>query len=321
MTAPPKKASTLGGYLLGLVPLGAGVVLGTLCLPRAIPPEDVPVPVANGQVLAQVRAADQARAAKGPLPDDVRSLGTALRTFNAREAKQGVDPYVTPTTMNEARMAVDLVLGPLLIAKSDDALLALRASQLESFVGEMHAFERTGAVSPELEALGGAFVRRLTDVGWCHERTCAVDDDALRVMFKLAWDALVRLERPPFDPTLDEERALYAFYLRHPHAPEATRKRIDEAAGAARTPKACRALAEGEALAAEQWRLEKLKRLAQIDPDYPAAYAIGVSQYRRKNFGAAADSFRDWIDAHPDGRWTLRARNYLRASVESAAAE
>ncbi len=318
MAAPPKKGSTLGGYLLGLVPLGAGIVLGTLCLPHDAPPDDVPVPIPDVHVLAQVRAADHARAQK-PLPDDVRALGSALRTFQSREAQQGVDPYVTPTTMNEARMAIDQVLGPLLLAKNDDVLLSLRASQLEGFLAEMHAFESKGTSSPELEALGGAFVRRATDVGWCHGAACAMDDDVLRVMFKLAWDTLVRVDRlSAFEPTLDEERVLYAFYLRHPHVPESVRKRIDEAAVAARTPKACHALAEGGALAAEEWRWEKVRRIAQVDPEYPGAYAIGVTQFRRKNYPAAAESFRDWLDAHPDGAWTLRARSFLRASVERA---
>jgi TolA-binding protein len=126
---------------------------------------------------------------------------------------------------------------------------------------------------------------------------------------------MLRLERAPFEPALDEQRALYAFYLRHPHAPEAARKRIDEARSSARTAKACAALDEAERLAAELWRVDKVKKIALADPDYPRDYALGILNYRRKTFEAAAESFRDWLDKHPDGPWTLRARNYLRASL------
>jgi hypothetical protein len=304
-----------GGYALGLVPVGVALVFGTLCLPRVAPVEDVPLPVPDGRELARVRAADRALAlVPAPLPDDVRALGSAIRDFNVREGKQGVDPLVTPDTMNDARRALDGALAPL-TGRSDDQLLALRATQLEGFVAEVRAFERTGIESAELEALGGPFVHRMRDVGWCQGHTCSFDDDALRVMFKLAWNGLLRLERPPFTLTRDEERALYAFYLRHPHAAESTRKRIDQARNAARTERSCASLDEAERVAAELWRLEKVRHLAQIDPDYPAEYALGIVRYRHKEFGAAAASFRDWLEAHPDGQWTLRARNYLRASL------
>ena len=222
--------------------------------------------------------------------------------------------------MNEVRTAIEDVLAPLL-GGHDDSLLALRATQLESFVAEVHAFEKTGTESAELQALGGPFVRRMREVGWCREHACIFDDEALRTMFRLSWNGLLRLERAPFAPGLEEERALFAFYLRHPHAPEAARKRIDEARASARSAKACAALVEAEAIAADGWRIEKVKRLAQLDPEYPRDYALGVLKYRNKTYEAAAESFRDWLEAHPDGPWTLRARNYLRASLSEAALE
>ena len=142
----------------------------------------------------------------------------------------------------------------------------------------MHAFERTGTESAELHALGGPFVRRMREVGWCSEHACSFDDEALRAMFRLAWNGLLHLERPPFAPTTDEQRALYAFYLRHPHAPETPRKRIDEARASARTERACAALVEAEAIAAEGWRIEKVKRLALARSGVPGGdYALGVA--------------------------------------------
>jgi hypothetical protein len=35
-------------------------------------------------------------------------------------------------------------------------------------------------------------------------------------------------------------------------------------------------------------------------------------------FDAAARDFEFWIDAHPDGAWTMRARNQLRGAAELA---
>ena len=314
------KQAGKGGYLLGLVPALVGLVFGVLCLPHAAAPDDVPIPLARSGALAAIAAREHALATEpAPLEDDLRALGSAIRAYNALEAQQGIDPYVTPAAMNDARTVLDRVAEAVLPKNHDDGLLALRATELDSFVTEVHAFEKTGVESAELRALGGPFVRRMREVGWCVEHDCSFDDDALRAMFRLAWNGLLRLERAPFAPSLDEERALYAFYLRHPHAPEAARKRIDEARASARTARACAALVEAEAIAADSWRVEKVKRLALADPEYPRDYAVGILEYRNKRYEAAAESFRDWLDAHPDGAWTLRARNYLRASLTAAA--
>jgi hypothetical protein len=314
-----RPTSKLGGYVLGLVPLVVGVVLGLLCLPRRAPPEDVPIPAVNARLLARIEARDHALGTEPtPLPDDIRALGSAIRAFYAREAKQEVDPYVTPASMNEVRVALDNAAIPLLHGKDDEGVVALRATQLEAFVAEIHTFERTGTESAELQAIAGPFVRRMREAGWCHDHTCVFDDHALRAMFKLAWNGLLRLERPPYALALDEQRALYSFYLRHPHAAEAVRKRIDDARSSAHSAKACAALVEAEALGADQWRIERVNRLAALDPSYPRDYALGVLHYRHKDFPAAAQSFRDWLEAHPDGEWTLRARNYLRAAAWEA---
>jgi hypothetical protein len=307
--------------MLGLVPLGAAIVLGLLLLPRATPAEDIPVPIADGRVLMHVRH-DDAALANTVLPPDVRALGSALRAFNVLQAQQATDPYITTPRLNEAREAVDHALSPIMpLPNRDDLLLALRATQLQVFVTEVKAYEKTGKESAELVAVGGPFVHRMRDVGWgVGEHGLAASEDAMRVMFKAEWDGIVlHTDRAPFAPSLDEERALYAFYLRHPHAAEQTRKRIDEARVAAPTARACAALVEGEAMAAETWRLEKVKQISAIDPAYPRAYAMGVAHFRHKDYEAALESFRDWIGAHPDGPWTLRARNYIRAALSLSA--
>jgi hypothetical protein len=303
-------------YLLGLVPVGVGLVFGVLCLPRAVPPEDVPLPVPVGRVLAKIEAHDHALGTvPAPLPDDIRRLGTAIRAYHAAEAKQEIDPYVTAATMNDQRVALDDAAAPLLRGANDDDVLALRATQLEVFVAQVHEFLRTGKESDELQAVGGPFVRKMREAGWCQGHVCSFDEHALRVMYKLTWNGLLRLERPPFALALDEQRALYAFYLAHPHAGEAARDRIDHERGSARTPQACVGLAEAEALGAEAWRIERAKRIAELDPEYPRDYALAVMHFRHRDFSLAASELRDWLSAHPDGPWTLRARNYLRATL------
>jgi TolA-binding protein len=52
-----------------------------------------------------------------------------------------------------------------------------------------------------------------------------------------------------------------------------------------------------------------------LDPTYPAAYALGIAHFRRGAYPASAQAFRDWVDAHPEGPYALRAKNFLRAAL------
>jgi hypothetical protein len=141
-------------------------------------------------------------------------------------------------------------------------------------------------------------------------------------MFKQMWNALLGLEaRPELAPTLDEQRALYAFYLAHPRPPKAMRDALSTARRGARDAAACAAIDEAARGAAETWRLERIARLAAIDPAYPADYARGVASYRRGDFGASAQSFRRWLRDHPDGPLALRAQNFLRAAADAERVE
>jgi hypothetical protein len=310
-----RRTGALDSYLLGLVPLGVAMVLGLLVLPRATPADDVPIPVADGRALAHGRDVD-AQLARTTLSPEVRALGSALRAYNTLEAQQVTDPYVTPAKMADARVAIDHALALLPPDGLDGALLALRAVQSEGFLAELRTFEHKGTETPELLALGGGFVRRMGDVGWCGaDHRLAMNESVRRTMFKLEWDALLNIDHPGFPPSLDEERELFAFYIRHPHAPEGIRKRIDEARAVAPSAKACASLDEAETMAAEEWRLEKVRRIATMDPTYPAEYALGVARYRHRDYEASVQSFREWLVAHPEGPWTIRARNHLRAAL------
>ena len=298
---------------LALIPLGVALVLGALLLPRRSAPESVPLPVADRAALAVVVAGDSAlaeRARREPLPGAVRALGSAIRAFHTLEAADS-----EARELFDARRAVDTALVDVLRG-GVEPLLALRAVQLEGFLGEVRRFDATGERSPELDALAGAFVRSLTQDGWCDGHTVAPAPMVLRVMFKHMWNAFLGLEaRPELRPTLDEERALYAFYLSHAHPSKTMREAITAARRGARDARSCAALDEAERAATESWRLEHIGRLASIDPSYPADYARGVANFRRGDYGASVTAFQSWLQAHPDGPLYLRAQNFLRAAA------
>jgi len=195
------------------------------------------------------------------------------------------------------------------------ALLALRAVQLEGFLAEIRRFEATGTESDELGALAGGFVRSMKLAGWCEGHTLVPREPALRTLFKEMWNAFLGVGgRPGFAPTLDEQRAAYALYLGSPHPSPTMRGAIESARRGARDANACEGVREAERNATEQWRIERIRRLATLDPTYPSAYAQGIASYRRADYRGASLAFRTWLEAHPEGPLALRARSFLRAA-------
>ncbi len=304
---------------LALVPIGVALTLGMLLLPRSTPPDSVPLPLADSRQLARIAAADHQlaeRARSEPLPGPVRALGSALRAFHDLEA-QGAEVR----DLGRARSDVDRALVDA-STSGDDALLRLRAVQLEGFLDELRRFESTGVESPELAALGGGFVRSMRLEGWCEGHALAAPEPVRRAMFKQMWNGFLKLDsHKELATPLDELRALYAFYLARPHSPQATRDALAAARLGATDARACQAVAKSERLGIEAWRLERVRRLAAVDPAYPGAYALGVASYRHGDYGAAAEAFRVWLTDHPDGPFALRAQGYLRAAVDAERAE
>jgi hypothetical protein len=297
---------------LAAVPVGVAVLLGMLLLPRSGDADSVPLPVPDASALAREAATDRDRAAaarREPLPGPVRALGSAIREFHRLEIQRDERVVV------QARAAVDAALVEALPG-GDEPLLRLRAVQLEAFLAEVHAFERSGTESPELTELAGTFVPAMRNEGFCEDHTIVAGDAALVAMFKQMWNTFVGLhERKSFDLSLDEKRALYALYLGHAlPAPEA-REALDSARRGAHDERTCEAVDEAVTAAIESRRLERIARIATFDPAYPALYARGVANLRRRKFTLAADAFRAWLLAHPDGPWSLRARTFLRTAL------
>jgi hypothetical protein len=342
MEHSPRRRELRDAAWLSLLPLGVALVLGLLLAPRQPTPEGVPVPIADSRSLARTMRADQALAAAAraePLPGVVRALGTAIRDFHTLEAAEA-----DLRELGRARHAVDSALMDVVAPRAGlpqtpgdppyEALLRLRAVELDGFLVELRKFADTGEQSPELLALAGGFVRSMTNEGWCEGRALAPDVTVLRVMFKRMWNAFLgfdRKESPVGAPTgvaataspnalaltVDEERVLYAFYLSHPHPSRAARETIASARIAAVDARSCRALAVAEDAAIASWQLDHIGRLAMVDPSYPADYARGVARFGRGEYGASADAFRKWLADHPEGPLALRAQNYLRAAAEA----
>ncbi len=308
---------------LACIPLGVAVVLGAVLAPRDATPCAVPVPLVDYGQNALAVTLDRARAARvrqQPLLGPTRALGSAIREFHLDETR-GLEA----SAMAEVRRRVDRALVEVLGGPDAgrEQLLDLRAVELDEFVADIDRLgTQGGAMSADFAELAGNFLQSMALDGWYDGHRLVPSDDVLRVMFKEMWNTFLGLEqRPDLAPTLDEERLLYAFYLRHPHASRAMR---DAFAASRRGPPDAghrTAIDRAERAAVEAWRTERIGRLASLDPAYPADFARGISRFRAGAFDAAASSFRAWLRDHPDGPWTLRARNYLQAAERAAASD
>lgn len=307
------------GRWLAAVPVLACVAFAAFLAPRPAPPDVVPVPEVDGVALRREITRDSALAAgarSAPLPSQVREFGSLIRDWNKLES-DGADA----SRISESRGALDRLL-PTLLASGVEPLRALRAVQLEAFLAEVRRFETTGAISAELQALGGPFIERMRAVGWIRGRHVLLTEEERRVAYKSTWNGIAGVEkRADFAVTLDETRVLYGLYFRLPHAPEPQIRAFDAARKGAKDRAACDAIAAGERLSAENWRLDRIQRFANLDPSYPVAFAKGVAQFRMRKFLASADSFENHLRERPSGPYALKARNFQRAAVAASREE
>lgn len=297
---------------------GTAVLIG---VPRAVPPDDLPEPTPSAAGLAEVIRADEERALSllppppgsrddAPRPartldHDVRALGDAVRAFGHAES-EGDGPGLEKARGRATTAAAAA------ITRSPDEVLVLRAYQTHEFLRGMRELERTGEAPPDLLELAGTFPRSIEAYRWYDRpaRRLLPDEAALRAMYKKRWNELTGLTGTTFALSLDEERALLRFLIAHPAVAYPTLP--PDAA-----PAAARARALADSVAANEKRLSKIRELARLDPAYPAAFAEGVVLFRLGRFEQSAIAFERHLAAHPDGPWTLRARNHLKAALEA----
>ena len=170
--------------------------------------------------------------------------------------------------------------------------------QLEAFLTEVERFEATGKSTRGARGARGPLPRS-HDRGGLGTRAARslLDDAARRAAYKLVWNAQLGADRlPRLALDLDEQRALYTFYLTHPHAPEAQRLAYEAMRRRATTRSDCEKAIAEEHLDMEQWRIDKIRRLGEIDPTYPTGYALGVAYYRAGRYDLSIESFRAWVE-------------------------
>lgn len=304
------------GRWLAIIPLSIGLVFLLFMLPRGTPPDGVPLPRVDHRVTraiaeAEDRLADDAEAQR--LPGDVLAIGSAIRDLTTAET-EGNDPERLL-----ARSRLDALLASLPKRPStEQELVKLRASQTRTFLNALREWE-SGREPKDFAATGKSFVERAQEAGWTEERHLLLDETQRRVAFKTVWNAITRLGAGTFAITLDEERALYAFYIGHPRVTESHRLALEAKRRDATTPDACRRAQADWRRDLELWRADKIKRLAAIDPAYPAHYALGVTYFHAGRGELAVDAFNTYLEAHPEGPYALRARNHLKAALVGTA--
>jgi tetratricopeptide (TPR) repeat protein len=262
--------------------------------------------MASPEALSRAAAADEALAGAAeqePLDPDVRALGSAIRAYGLADAAGDERALSAARGEAAAAAAQAMKLG-------EEGVLRLRAYQLRAFLREVRRWEATGEETSELRALGGGFLAMLRRNGWCVEaprRRVLMNDAAQRAAWKRRFSEVTGLTSPSraslFHPTLDEQRAFYRFVLARPIDPAAPL--FSDDAGRIRAYH-------------DEYRLKKIDELAGLDPSYPAELARGIVLYRLGRYLPAVQAFRRHLDASPDGPFTLRARNYLRAALARA---
>lgn len=310
------EAGTRSARWLAAIPLTAAALTMLLLMPRATPPEEIPLPQVDGKALDAIRKDDMGRAAAARetrLSGEVLAVGSALRAFNRAQ--------VSNASADDIGLAHTALEHAFEIVASDratrvDVLRSLRAVQLEGFLTEAERFESTGTSSEELELLSGPFLDHMSLAGWVDHGKILLDEPARRAAYKLVWNTLIGADRlPELKLSLDENRALYTFYLTHPHASEAQRQAYANMRRVAPTDAECSRVIGQEKIDMEQWRIDKIRRLGELDPTYPTNFALGVAYYREARYDLSMEAFRTWIAAHPDGPLSLRARNHMMAAT------
>ncbi len=278
----------LEGWQLAVVSVGIALLGALLGVPRAAAPDVLPRPAIDYPAVRQELRleSERARAAEDSLlPYDVRAVGELMRRYGAAAAAD--EPALADGDLTRLRGRVEVARR----RSGDKLLLRLRAVQSRMFQRALLRWEATGEVDSDLQQLGGDFLRKARHSGWIAPPHRLLMNRAERsVLFRIRWSGLAKLLQTfPFSPTLDDWRVYYGFLLAHPEG-DGGAQRLDN-------------------------QLSYVEALAKRDPSYLSALARGVLYYRLGRYRAATTALQSHLKAHPDGAWTLRARNYLAAAL------
>jgi hypothetical protein len=275
-------ARHLEGWPAGLAIVSAAALSALLVVPRRVEPDWVPPPRIDRveqQLSTQLEGARLSRA-RGGLSLPARSVGEAFRRFGQANAAGNAAELLSAQLRRLAQELIDQA--------GADALLDLRALQTELFVRAMQVSLDTQPTAEQTE-LGGSLIALGRARGWFAPPPTGPSREELETLFHVYWADALALRRYPFAPTLNEWRVYYRFLLSRPLR-----------AGSERDQDL-------------QLQLGYVAALARQDLDYPAHLARGVLLYQRGAAADAAAELQAHLEQHPDGPWTLRAKNYLAA--------
>lgn len=282
------------GWQVAALAVFIPLVVALIVVPRPVAPTELPEPRFDGRAIARAeeRDDDLAKAAEREgLDADVRALGSAMRAFGRADAEVS---HEDKTALHQR--VVTAAFGAM--SQGELAVTKLRAFELREFLRAVRAWEATGEETTDLVELGGGFLRAMRRGERLRGRELEMDEHALRASFKLRWNEITGVVGPSLEVSLDERRALYRFLLAHPPLPH----------DADAPPQAIQSFEDN-------FRLKKLDEIAKIDPSYPVDLARGVLHFRLTKYALALQDFRRYLEANPDGPYTLRAQNYMSATL------
>lgn len=275
----------LRGAELGLVAVAMAVVAVWLALPRPVEPgEMLPLPEVDRERERAERVADHERAERAnrtTLPYEVRAVGELVRRYGLYESR-GDDIGAERARQDafEARQRAQARFGA-------EPLRGLRALQTELFAARLAKLGRLVSTDRELAELGGNLPSHAQNAGWAEaDGTLRLPEQQLLTFYRVRWTRLVgAISDDSLGPSLVELRAYYRGLLEHPDSPHARER--------------------------DERRLAYVEALSRRDPRFFSDFARGILLYRLGDPGAAAQAFAAHLREHPDGPWSLRAKNHL----------
>ncbi len=296
--AAPSWRRHFDGWQLLVVVMVVAWGAAAIVVPRPVVPTEIPRERMDPSVVRALIDHDRALAASvetTPLDAHVRRLGSAMRLVGRSEAE--ADAGIAKAQLDLKTAAQEA----LRVSVTD--VVRLRAYQTEAFLRALATWRTTGERTDDLVELGGAFLRAFEASGWIEVRGDVRDvrmpELVLRTAFKRHWNELEGIKADALVLDHDEEVAFAAFALETPPHP------LDRIKNRA-------ALAVYD----DQMRLNKIDDLAKLDPSYPRLYAQGIVYFRLSSYELAVQSFARYLGERPEGRYAVRAANYLKASLE-----
>lgn len=256
-----------------------------LALPRPVEPGEIlPLPEVDRAREQAERMADHQRAQRArttTLPYEVRAVGELVRRYGLYESR-GDDNGAERARQDafDARLRAQARFGP-------EPLAALRALQTELFAARLDKVGRLSSEDRELAELAGNLPAHARRAGWTEaDGTPRLSREQLLTLYRVRWTRLVgAISDDALGPSLAEFRAYYRALLQHPDSLDPRER--------------------------DERRLAYVDALGRRDPGFFAAFTRGVLLYRLGDAGAAAQAFTEHLRQHPDGPWSLRAKNHL----------